>query len=181
MKLPMKEVIDVPSGVTAAYENHVLTVKGEKGEVTRLMHEPNVKITAKDSKITLECPVATKREKRMIYTYAAHVANMIKGVQEGYTYKLKICSGHFPMNVALNGDKLVIKNFLGEKSPRSIRIKKGAEVKIDGDLITIEGPDKELAGRIASDIELSTAKSNRDLRTFQDGIYMIEKAGRKIE
>ena len=180
MKLPIKEVIELPSGVTATYENHILGIKGEKGEVSRLLREPNVAISAKDNKVTLECPIATKREKRMINTYRAHVRNMIKGVQEGYTYKLKICSGHFPMNVSLNGDKFIIKNFLGEKSPRSFTIKKGAEVKIDGDIITVQGLDKELTGRIASDIELSTAKTNRDLRVFQDGIYMIEKAGRKL-
>ena len=72
------------------------------------------------------------------------------------------------------------KNFLGEKSPRTLTLKKNVSIKIEGDLIAIESPNKELAGQMASDIELLTAKANRDLRVFQDGIYMIEKAGKKI-
>ena len=56
-------------------------------------------------------------------------------------------------------------------SPRA-----SATVKVEGEKITVESCDKELAGKIASDIELLTSKSNRDLRVFQDGIYMIEKA-----
>jgi len=54
---------------------------------------------------------------------------MIRGVTEGYTYKLKICSGHFPMNVSLKGDVLEIKNFIGESVPRKLKIKEGSEEK----------------------------------------------------
>ena len=105
---------------------------------------------------------------------------MIKGVQQPYTYRLKICSGHFPMNVSISGDQFIVKNFLGEKSPRTLKLKKGATVKVEGDQILVESCSKELAGQQASDIELLTAKRNRDLRVFQDGIYMIEKAGEKV-
>ena len=84
------------------------------------------------------------------------------------------------MNVSIQGDNFVVKNFLGEKSPRTIKLKKGATVKVEGDQILIESCDKDMAGQQASDIELLTAKSNRDLRVFQDGIYMTEKAGKKI-
>src|SRR3989344_9023355 len=116
----------------------------------------------------------------MVNTFNAHIGNMIKGVQEQYRYVLKICSGHFPMNVTMSGEQLIVKNFLGEKNPRTLKLKKGATVKVDGEKITVESCDKELAGKVSSDIELLTSKRNRDLRVFQDGIYLIEKANKPL-
>ena len=180
MKLDMKETVQVPNEVTVTNVKGLVTVKGPKGEVAKMMKDPTVSITIKDSTVEISSKKGTKRQKRMLYTFLAHPNTMVKGVQEPYQYKLKICSGHFPMNVSIQGDIMSVKNFLGEKSPRTIKLKKGATVKIDGDQILVESPSKELAGQQASDIELLTAKSNRDLRIFQDGIYLIEKAGQKI-
>lgn len=180
MKLDIKETITMPNGVTATNNKGQITIKGPKGEVTKTMIDPRVTITAKDNTVEITSKKATKKQKRMIYTFVAHLNTMIKGVQEPYQYRLKICSGHFPMNVSVQGDQMIVKNFLGEKSPRTMKLKKGVTVKIEGDKILVESPDKELAGQQASDIELLTSKSNRDLRIFQDGIYLIEKAGQKI-
>ncbi|HLF54545.1 MAG TPA: 50S ribosomal protein L6 [Candidatus Nanoarchaeia archaeon] len=180
MKLKIDESVEMPSGVTVSYADGLLTVKGPKGECVRVIREPSIKISVEDNKLKLACKSASKREKRIINTCIAHAKNMIKGSQELYQYHLKICSGHFPMNVSISGDQFIIKNFLGEKNPRTMTLKKGAVVKIDEDKILVEGADKELAGQIASDIELLTAKRNRDLRVFQDGIYLTEKAGKKV-
>jgi large subunit ribosomal protein L6 len=102
---------------------------------------------------------------------------MLKGVQEPFVYKLKACSSHFPMTVSVTGNKLSIKNFLGEKTPREVTFKPGVKVTVAGDQITVESADLELAGDAASKIELATFISERDRRVFQDGIYMTHKAG----
>jgi len=180
MKLPMDETVAMPSGVTASYANGLLSIKGPKGEVVRKMVDPELKISVERNKFRISREMASRRHKRVINTFIAHVNNMIAGVQQPYQYRLKVCSGHFPMNVSVSGEQFIIKNFLGEKSPRTMKLKKGATVKIEGDVILVESPDKEIAGQVASDIELLTSKSNRDLRVFQDGIYMIEKAGEKV-
>jgi large subunit ribosomal protein L6 len=180
MKIKFEQKIELASGVTAAMADDLITVKGPKGEVTRKLKDPLISIKVEANAVTLSCNKATKRQKRVINTFKAHIENIIKGVQEPYTYRLKICSGHFPMNVSISGDQFIVKNFLGEKSPRTLKLKKGVNVKVEGDQIVVEGSDKELAGQMASDIELLTAKSNRDLRIFQDGIYLIEKAGKKL-
>ena len=116
----------------------------------------------------------------MLKTFVAHVKNLLKGVKDKFLYKLKICSSHFPMNVSLSGKNLVIKNFLGEKCPRTLKIKEGVDVKINGDLIEVSSCNKDFAGNVASDIELLTKKVGKDVRIFQDGIYIIEKGGKAV-
>jgi large subunit ribosomal protein L6 len=115
-----------------------------------------------------------------MYTFASHIKNMIHGVQEHYVYKLKVCSGHFPISVKLEKDKFIITNFFGEKIPRTSYIDEGVKVKQEGDIITVEGPDLERVSQTAANFETATKITNRDRRRFQDGIYLIEKRGVKI-
>ena len=70
-----------------------------------------------------------------------------------------------------------IKNFLGEKVPRSLKLKHGVTVNVDGSQIVVEGVDRELAGQVAADIEQATRRPGFDTRVFQDGIYIISKDG----
>lgn len=180
MKEQIAEEIEIPAGlqVTAAKE---ITVKGPKGTIKRDMHYSGVEIKVEGNQIKFSCKKATKREKKMIYTYIAHINNMFKGVQTPWVYKLKVCTSHFPMTVSTAGNTLLVKNFLGEKVPRKLTIKAGVTVKIDGKDITVESIDKELAGAVASEIELLTAVRGRDRRIFQDGVYITEKAGKPIK
>lgn len=104
MKLDIVERVEFPAEVSATLESGLLTVKGPKGEVARLLRHPQVNISVEGNAVVVGFKNATKREKRMINTFAAHVRNMVKGVQEPFVYKLKICSGHFPMNVSVQGD-----------------------------------------------------------------------------
>ena len=166
----LTETITIPEGCTFTNDKKIITVKGTKGEVTRIMPDKKIQIEQEGSELKLTYKMATKREKRMLFTTRAHIKNMIKGVQEGFTYKLKICSGHFPMNVSLKGDTLEIKNFIGEKVPRVLKIKQGATVKVNGDEIIVESLSKELAGQVAGSIEKLTKRPNFDKRIFQDGI-----------
>ncbi|MBW3019209.1 50S ribosomal protein L6 [Candidatus Woesearchaeota archaeon] len=179
MKLPIKEELVLPEGITASLSDGVLTVKGPKGEVSRSLLHPKIDVSLKGNTLTLFCERGTKREKNIMFTFVAHINNMIKGVQEPFVFKLKVCSGHFPMTVAYKNDQFEVKNFLGEKYPRIIKIKKGADVKISGQDIVVTSVDLELAGGIASDIEGMTKKGTRDTRRFQDGIYITEKPTRR--
>ena len=176
----MKTEIEIPEGVTCDVQDKTVTTKGTKGEVVRLFNHPKVGIKMADNKLVLESNDATKREKTMHNTFRAHLKNMFKGAVEGHTYKLKICSGHFPMNASVNNNEFVIKNFLGEKVPRVLKIKEGAEVKIEGEIIIVTSLSKETAGQVAADIESLTRIKGRDLRIFQDGIYITEKDGKQM-
>jgi large subunit ribosomal protein L6 len=116
----------------------------------------------------------------MIGTVTAHIKNMIKGLTKKFKYKLQISNVHFPMTVTLDKSKneLVIKNFLGEKKERRIKIAKEVEVKVNKEEIEIESISIEKAGQCAANIEKGTKVRNKDRRIFQDGIFITEKPGR---
>jgi large subunit ribosomal protein L6 len=179
MKIDLRKEIELPEGVTVNLEtNSLVKLKGPKGEIERSFHHPKIKILVEGKTIVLTSLQATKREKTIIGSYESHIKNMVQGVQEGFVYKLKICSGHFPMNVNVSGDSIIIKNFLGESVPRKAKLIPTVEVKVNGEEIVVSGLDKELTGQMAARIERMCRITNRDLRIFQDGCYITHKAGK---
>ena len=108
----LEEKVDIPEGVEVNIDKDTLNVKGAKGELSRKLANPRVNISKAGNEVVLSSENATKREKKIVLTFKAHVKNMLKGATEGCTYRLKICSGHFPMNVSVSGDKFSVKNFL---------------------------------------------------------------------
>ncbi|MFH1396519.1 MAG: 50S ribosomal protein L6 [archaeon] len=175
MKETLKKELELPEGVTASLDGKVLIVKGPKGENQRDFAHPRLEVTIEGNKIMLNTINATKREKKIIGTYAAHINNLIRGVQEKFGYDLKICSGHFPMNVSVSGSKFIIKNFLGEKHPREIQFPQEVQVKVNGEIVEVKSCSRELAGQVAAKIEQMCRITNRDRRIFQDGVYITKK------
>ncbi len=180
MKEDITREIELNEGVSAVLSGTLIKIKGPKGEVDRDFPHPKIGIEVKGNKIILKSTKATKREKTVIGSFAAHIGNMQKGVQEHHLYRLKICSGHFPMNVSVSGEEIIIKNFLGEAVPRRVSFASGVKVEVKGDEIVVSGPDREAAGQTAARIEKLCRVSNRDIRIFQDGCYIIHKCGRNL-
>lgn len=182
MKEIIKQKIKIPEKVEIKADNGIITIKGEKGEIKRNFISRKIKLKVEENEIIIFTEGnATKREKAVAGTFKSHLQNMIKGVTEGHVYKLKICSGHFPMSVDVKGDELIVKNFCGESSPRVLKLKKEVDVKLDGNDIIVESVDKELAGQTASSIEELTKRPGFDKRRFQDGIYIYNKDGKVIQ
>lgn len=172
--------IRIPEGLSINVDNGMLTLKGKKGEVKKDFPDKKITVESRDNSIILKAGRFSKVKKKIIRSYAAHIKNMIRGGMEGHKYMLKICSGHFPMNVSVNKSELTVKNFLGEKVPRVLKLKEGAAVKVEGDKISVESASKEIAGQISADIEQLTRRTRYDLRIFQDGIYIINKDGKEV-
>lgn len=184
LKKAKKEImaeIEIPDNVDISLNDEV-NVKGQKGELSRRLKMPDIIIERKDRKIVITSKKRTKKERKIIYSIKAHIKNMISGVIERFVYKLQICSVHFPMtaNVDKERNVVAIKNFLGEVKERTAKILGGIDVKIDNDIIIVEGCDVEKTGQTAANIENATKIKGRDRRIFQDGIYIISKAGEEM-
>ena len=177
MKNDLKVEIATGEKVQAEVVGTILKVKGPKGEVERNFAHPKIKVAVASGKVIISSSKATKKEKKILGAFEAHIQNMVNGVAEPFVYKLKICSGHFPMSVSVSGREVVIKNFLGETVPRRVGFSAGVDVKINGTEIIVTGADRELAGQTAAKIENLCRITNRDRRIFQDGCYITHKGG----
>ena len=172
--------VELPQGVEVTLD-HEVTIKGPKGTVKKELSYPNIHLKKDGNKVVLEPQNKfTKQQKRMINTFAAHLKNMVHGVQQGYEYQLKICFTHFPITVSVEKDTVVIKNFLGEKVPRKARILPHVKVEVKGDVVVVTGIEKEVTGQTAANIELATRITTLDRRVFQDGLWITEKPGRLL-
>ena len=122
MKKDFKEELVIPDDVDCEVVGRRLSVKKGDAEIKRIFVNPKVQIKREDKKIILFVKNGTKREKSALGTIKSHILNMIKGVSEGFEYRLKVCSSHFPMSINIEGDRVLIKNFLGEKVPSVLHI-----------------------------------------------------------
>jgi len=111
-------------------------------------------------------------------TFESHVRNMVFGVTDGWEYQMEVFYSHFPMQVEVQDGDVVISNFLGEKSPRRTTIHGDTQVQVDGEEVTLSGPDIEAVGQTAADIEQLTRVNDKDTRVFQDGVYITQKPSR---
>lgn len=180
MRKEIKEIVIVPEGIEVEIKDRAVSIKKEGKEVTKRYQGFDVK--KEDNKIVLYNTKATKKEKKLLKSFTAHLRNIIKGLQEKFVYQLKICFVHFPVTVEIKGNEILVKNFLGEKVPRKVKIIPDVDLKLEKDIITVTSWDKEKAGQTAASIETLTRIKNKDRRVFQDGIFIIKKAkGKKNE
>ncbi|MBI2672483.1 50S ribosomal protein L6 [Candidatus Woesearchaeota archaeon] len=176
----LKDFIEVPEGTEVSIDDFIIKAKGKIGESTKSFENTGLQIKKEGNKVLFSISGDLRSQKKLLNSFLSHFRNMIKGVNLGYIYKLKICSSHFPMTVVAEKNKVTIKNFLGEKIPRTARIYDGVNVKIDGDIITVDGADKEKTSQSGANIEQATRITGKDRRRFQDGCFFIEKDGEKI-
>lgn len=176
----MEKIISIPDGVEARIEGFKIFVKGKNGNLEKDFSSPYFKDDVFIEKLNNSVKIHTKSEKRKIKseigTIASCFQNMIKGVTEGYTYRMKIIYMHFPFTVKITGKEILISNFLGEKQPRKAEVVGISKVEVNGDEITVTGISKEDVGQTSANIERATWVKARDRRVFSDGIFLTEKS-----
>ena len=169
-KLP----VSIPDGVAVNVADNAVKVSGPKGELS-FSFRPEIKVEIDNNEIKVMRKNDSKFVKALHGLTRSLIANMMKGVTEGYVYELRIVFKHFPINVSAKGDEIQIKNFLGEKSVRTAQIIGKTDVKIDKESVIVKGINKEEVGQTAANIELACKLRNRDRRIFQDGIFIFNK------
>jgi large subunit ribosomal protein L6 len=168
--------IKVPEGVTAKLSGRTISIKGPKGELSRTLRPNRVELKIEGKDVLVRCDLPRRAEKAEVGTFSSHVRNMIHGVQEGYEYKLKTVFAHFPIKTTVKGAVFMIENFLGERSARKATILPGVKVDVKAEMVIVTGIDLEKVSQTAANIETATHIRNRDIRVFQDGIYITQKA-----
>lgn len=167
--------VEIPEGVTVTINDSEVTVKGPKGELKRDFTAKGITLSQKKGKVVALAKFPRRKDKAMLGTIGGHLINMMKGVTNGFEYHLKIYYSHFPMNVSVQGDKVVIKNFLGEKYPRDSKIVGQTKVEVKGQDITVSGISMEDVGQTSANLRLATKVGRKDPRVFQDGIFLVDK------
>ena len=167
--------LTIPDDVSAEIDHLDLTVEGPNGTVTRRLWYPDVTVTVEDGVVAIESDNSNAKTRATVGTFESHIRNMFHGVTEGWTYEMEVFYAHFPMQVEVQGEEIVIENFLGERAPRRTPIRGDTQVTVDGEELTLSGSDKEAVGQTAADIEQLTRVSDKDNRVFQDGVYITQK------
>lgn len=168
--------IKLPAGATVEVLGVTIKVSGPKGQIKRTFSGLyGIKIEVAGNKVKLSSESEDRKTKALVGTVIAHIRNMVKGVTTGYVYKLRLVYAHFPATLKVEGDKILIQNFLGEKTPRVAKIVGDTKVEIKGPNIRLSGINKEDVGQTAANLEVATQIKKYSRKVFQDGVFIIEK------
>jgi large subunit ribosomal protein L6 len=175
----MPEVrLDIPEEVSAEMDHLELTVDGPNGSVTRRLWYPDVSVSVEGDDVVVASEADDAKTMSTLGTFESHIENMFHGVTTGWEYEMEVFYSHFPMQVDVEGDEVVIENFLGERAARRTPIHGNTDVQVDEEQVTLSGPDIEAVGQTAADIEQLTRVTDKDVRVFQDGVYITGKPNR---
>lgn len=146
-----KQPITVPSGVTITVGNdNMVTVKGPKGELKQLL-DRDIKVETKDGIVNIGRPTDQIRHRALHGLYRALIANMVKGVTQGYKRDLELVGVGF--KAANQGNILDLAlgyshNIIFEV-PKELKVATVTE-KGQNPKIMLEGIDKQLLGQVAA-------------------------------
>ncbi len=143
--------IAVPAGVTVTIdENNLVTVKGPKGTLTQQVNK-NITVKQEGAEILVTRPDDKKENRAMHGLYRALIANMVKGVTEGFAVTLEMVGTGYRAAAEDNGKKLNINIGFSHPviidAPENITFETPVQTKM-----VIKGIDKQQVGNLAADI-----------------------------
>ena len=168
--------IQIPKDVKVNLNGSMLHVQGPLGKVYKNFKKIPVLIQINDNKILLSKTGERKKHQAILNTSKSLIQTLCIGVVDGFTIKMKIVYSHFPITINVDGKKILIKNFQGERAPRISMIKGDTKVVVKGDDIIITGHVLTDVSQTAANIQLKTKVKNKDHRVFLDGIYKYSKS-----
>jgi large subunit ribosomal protein L6 len=176
MRLPeISKTIQVPDDVDVSLAGKKVTVKGDKGTLTRDFSYVPISIDANGKTVRVWAEWPRKKEAALVGTIYSHIQNMINGASKGFSYKLKIVFSHFPISVKVQGKTVLIENFTGERRARKVKMLGDVQVKVQSEDIIVQGLNLEDVSQTAANIEQATKVKKKDPRVFLDGIYVFER------
>ena len=167
--------VQIPENVKVSFKKNMLNVEGPLGKTYKNFKKIPVDILVNDNIISLNAIGTRNSSYAIMNTARSIIKNILEGVIEGYTIKMKIVFSHFPINVKVEGKKVLVENFQGERAPRITKIWGETKVLPKGDDVIITGHVLTDVSETAAEIENKTRVKNKDHRVFLDGIYKFEK------
>ncbi|MDE5548156.1 MAG: 50S ribosomal protein L6 [Clostridia bacterium] len=141
--------IAIPAGVTVEFANGVVTVKGAKGELKRQIVSSAIDVTNADGHVHVVAKDESKETNALHGLYRALIADMVKGVSEGYTKALEIKGVGW--KAAMQGSKLVLN--VGFSHPVEFVQPAGIKIECPSQTdVVVSGIDKVLVGQVAADL-----------------------------
>ena len=143
-----KHPVPVPAGTTVSVEGQTIRAKGKLGELSAVLHDA-VAVSMEDDKVVV-MPREMDRQGRSLWgTSRTVVANLVKGVSEGFTERLEISGVGY--RAALDGSVLNLQ--LGYSHDIKYAVPKEIKVVVETPTsIQITGADKQRVGQLASEI-----------------------------
>lgn len=142
-----KQVIAVPSGVTVSLNEGAVTIKGAKGSMT-LALGPGISVTQQEKELAVQFQGDDAVRMRAGAT-RAHLANMVRGVTQGYERKLELVGVGY--RAAVQGKALNLT--LGFSHPVNYPIPAGISIETPSQTeILIKGTDRQRVGQTAAEI-----------------------------
>jgi large subunit ribosomal protein L6 len=173
-RIGKKEIV-APEKTEVSFVSGTFSTKGPKGSLERYF-EPYINITVEGNRVSLVPAKESKLSKALWGTYASHIKNMIKGVNEGFEKKLILEGVGYKAQV--NGNKLVMS--LGFSHPVEIEIPQGLAVKAEKNSVLISGIDKELVGSWSAKIRALKKPEPYKGKGFRyEGEIIRRKQGKK--
>ena len=143
-----KKPVTIPDNITLTYKDRVFTVKGEKGDLRRVVH-PLVDLKIADKVLTVEITRADKTSRSLQGLTRSLVANMITGVTRGFERVLEIHGIGYRAEV--NGSRVIFN--IGYSNPVNFELPEGISATVDRNtIIKLACIDKEKLGQTAAAI-----------------------------
>ena len=142
-----RQPIAIPAGVTVTVEGNRVSVQGPKGQ-QELVLLPGIKAEQQDSQVVLTKTAETPESQKAYGLMRTLLANMIIGVSRGFERQLEINGVGFRASVAGTAINLN----LGFSHPIMFELPQGIEAKIERNVITISGADKQTVGQVAANL-----------------------------
>jgi len=167
--------------VKMTVKGQVVTVSGPRGTLKRDFSHLKVELKKTGPQaLRITKWWATMKQKAALRTVSSHINNMATGVTAGFRYKMRTVYAHFPINMIVkeDGDRVEIRNFLGEKINREVQMLPGVKVSVSPkqkDEFWFEGNDIENVSRSCALVHHKAFVRNKDIRKFLDGVYVSQK------
>jgi large subunit ribosomal protein L6 len=140
-----KKPVVIPKGVTVQVSGATVSAKGPKGDL-KLTLPRAIEASVKDGAVVVAC-AGEEAEARSRHGLARSlVANMVAGVEKGYSIELELQGVGF--RAAVQGTKLTMS--LGYSHPVEYVAPAGITIAVKESIVTVSGPDKQLVGDVAA-------------------------------